>query len=230
MTYYHYYENFTEIFLTAEKTAAKYFNHYKDLFIASDYSLEDVIQEAKLGVIQAFKKFTDDNYEIVAQGAKPKSNKFKTYNDIYKLSNLKIGWRLKRILKNCEKYLSVYNSNKNKHLECYYCGENFRIIELKKDYYFCEVCDKKFKHGKLYSFPLNIDDETTSCEISSNSFTFIELYKILDNKEYDIFQEVFKYNNTFEQIGKKYNCSKQMANLIYQKAMKKVKKYFIDLK
>jgi len=179
--------NLTEyqpIFNVAEFTARKYFNYYRSIFKANNYESEDLIQEAKKEVLETIKKY----YHIY------------DFTRIFKLCNKKVGWRLKDLLNNCKKHLTVFH---------YDHSDN--------------VIDER---SEELLFPVSLDEERVASERMSNiRFKFEELHIILTEKEYEIIYDIFHSGTSYEKLGKKYGCSKQMIGKIYLQALDKVRNY-----
>lgn len=191
-------KDFQQIFEVAEFTAKKYYGYYKKIFVANNYDIDDLVQEAKVTVVETIKKYSTGRYKFIPKGQfKPSNNGiiYTDYNDIFKLSNQAIGWRLKNLLDECKCHLTVFEQ-------------------------------ESATPTRDLAFPITLNEETTSIEFPDNiNFKFEELHIILTDKEYEVLYEFFHNKNTNEQIGKKYKCSKQRINKIYKEALLKVKNY-----
>lgn len=205
-------KEFQEIFDVGEYTAKKYWGCYSEVFIANNYDSEDLVQEIKIVILESIQKFTTGDYKLIPYSmTKPLDNGkiYITKNDIFKLSNLAIGWRLKNILKDCKRKLTIETPI-----------EKLIFEELNE-----QDEDKKDEKDEVLSIPVTLKEELIPQVRIKNYFNFGELRGVLTDKEYDVLFSIFNDGSTLREIGVKYSCSKQRIGAIYKKAMKKAKSY-----
>ena len=202
-------KDFQQVFEVAEKAARKYFKNNQDIFLANNYEVQDLIQEAHSRAFRTIKKYSNGKY------GNPDNKNPKEQKEILKLSSLAIAWKLKETLRACRKKshkMHDYTIN-NRTLPVLYTEENKGAEEVSPD-------EQDFLNKELSPESLNRENR-----IAYLGFRFEQLSCILTEEEYDIVTEVIKNSSTFERLSEKYNCTKMGIHNIYTKAIKKIRKY-----
>lgn len=196
-------KDYKEIFDVAEFTARKYFNHYRNIFLATNFESDDLIQESRIKVLETLNRYSQGQYKILPKNTinRPPNNGviYKTYDEVFASSNQAVGWKLKNILEKCKNELKVFKLD-----------ENNKRVETKD-----------------LLFPVSLIEEMIpSVNIPDNiKFKFEELHIVLTDKEYDIIYDIFYKGRTHDSIAKSYKCSRQYITKIYTQAMRKIKNY-----
>lgn len=207
MDYIKKYEN---LFDTGKYTAIRYYDHYRNFFRATDFDLDDLIQEAQIKVLEIITKYEKQNLSIA---------------ELKKIANKAVGSRLSNILTHCKVHIKTFGEVVPIK-ECPHCA--FPFDESSSSEIQCVNCNNLFNFEESFftSFPLSLSSNTPSQDSQNKKFNFEELRIILTDKEYIILIYTFVHNLSFTDIAKKIGCTRQRATSIYQRSLEKIKDYF----
>lgn len=166
---------YSEIFNVAERTARKYFRYYEK-FLLPFQDINDIIQESHLTVFETITRYKDKEKE-----------------EIFKLCNQAVGWKLKKIVGYARNHQTLLEDDLNLTEEEIYDTDT--VLSLLSN----GTKEKKF----------NVE----------------ELIAVLSEREYEILKSMVFERRTNREIAESQNCSKQMINSIYHRALNKIRKY-----
>lgn len=194
--------DFQQVFEVAEKTARKYFKNNKDIFMANNYDADDLIQEAQSRAFRTIQKYSNGKY------GNPDNKNPRPANEIFKLSNKAVSWKLREKLRLCrKKFLKM---------------QQYRITHQSLPLLSSSVC---FEDDVDYTKELSAEAIVRENRINALGFRFEQIASILSEDEYDIVTEVIKNGSTFDRLSEKYDRSSTWVKNIYYQSLEKIKHY-----
>lgn len=194
-------KDFQQVFEVADRTARKYFKNNQDIFLASNFDVDDLIQEAQSVTFETIKKYSNGKYGN-HENKNPKDSDY-----ISRVCSMAVGWKLKDVLKSCRrKYLKMQEHRETQGTQ------SVNLFDIDEN-------------SVALPNELNPNQLNRMYRINSLGFRFEELCSFLSEDEYDIVSEIIKNSMTFENLSDKYECSREWIRQQYLQAISKIKKY-----